>query len=122
PAIRRIVHEADPGQPVSDVRTMDEIVGEQTASRAAHARILGAFAAVAFLLAAVGIHGVLSYSVASRGQEIAVRMALGADARDVIGMVMRQSLRLAAAGVVPGLVFAYATGRAMRALLAGVTP
>ena len=122
PAIRRIVHEADPGQPVSDVRTMDEIVGEQTASRAAHARILGAFAAVAFLLAAVGIHGVLSYPVASRGQEIAVRMALGADARDVIGMVMRQSLRLAAAGVVPGLVFAYATGRAMRALLAGVTP
>jgi predicted permease len=122
PAIRRIVHEADPDQPVSDVRSMEEIVGQQTAARAAHARILGAFAAVAFLLAAVGIQGVLSYSVASRGPEIAVRMALGADARDVIGMVMRQSARLAAAGVVPGLLLAYATARAMRALLAGVTP
>jgi putative ABC transport system permease protein len=122
PAIRRIVTEADPEQPVSDVKTMDQIVGDQTAPRAAHARILLAFAALAFVLAGVGIHGVLSYAVASRGQELAVRMALGAEAKDVVRMVLRQSARLAAAGVLPGLVLSYATAHAMRTLLAGVGP
>jgi putative ABC transport system permease protein len=122
PAIRRIIRETDPEQPVSDVRTMEEVVAEQTASRRVQVRVLGAFAAIAFLLAGVGIHGVLSYAVSSRGKEIAVRMALGAESRDIVRMVMRHGGRLALAGVIPGLVLAYAAGRAMEALLAGLKP
>lgn len=122
PALRRIIHAADPDQPISNVRTMSDIVGEQTASRAVQVRILGAFAAVAFLLAGVGIHGLLSYAVSSRKQEIGVRLALGAEPRDIVRMLMRQGVRLALAGVVPGALVAYAAGRSMEALLAGVKP
>jgi len=122
PAIRRIVATADPQQPISNVRPMSEVVAEQTASRAVHVTVLGAFALAAALLAAVGIHGLLSYTVSSRRQEIAVRMALGADARAVVSMVTRQGVRLAAAGVLPGTLLAYAAARSMQALLAGVRP
>jgi putative ABC transport system permease protein len=122
PALRRIIREIDPEQPISDVRTMDEVVAEQTASRRVQVRVLGAFAAIAFLLAGVGIHGVLAYAVSSRRKEIAVRMALGAETRDIVGMVVRHGGRLALAGVVPGLILAYAAGKAMQALLAGLPP
>lgn len=122
PAVRRIIRETDPEQPISDVRTMNEVVAEQTASRRVQVRVLGAFAAIAFLLAGVGIHGVLSYAVSSRRKEIAVRMALGAESRDIVRMVMRQGGRLALTGVVPGMALAYAAGRAMQTLLAGVKP
>jgi putative ABC transport system permease protein len=84
--------------------------------------VLGAFAAIAFVLAAVGIHGLLSFAVSQRAQEIGVRMALGAQRSDILGMVVTRSLWLAAAGVVPGLALAYAAGRGMQALLVGVTP
>jgi putative ABC transport system permease protein len=122
PSIRAIVHEADPQQPVSDVRTLAEIVGRETASRTVQLRVLAAFAAIAFVLAAVGIHGLLSFAVSQRAQEIGVRVALGAQKRDILTMVMARSLWLAIAGVIPGLALAYAAGRAMRALLVGVTP
>jgi putative ABC transport system permease protein len=101
---------------------MDEVVAEQTASRRVQVRVLGAFAAIAFLLAGIGIHGVLAYAVSSRRKEIAVRMALGAETRDIVRMVMRHGGRLALAGVVPGLILAYAAGKAMQALLAGLQP
>ena len=122
PQIRRIVHAADPEQPVSDVRTMSEIVEDDTGARAVQVRVLGAFAFVAFLLAAVGIHGVLSFAVSSRSQEFGVRLALGAQRGDIVWMVLRQGAMLAAAGLFPGIILAYAAGNAMRALLAGVTP
>jgi putative ABC transport system permease protein len=121
-AVRRIVHRVDPDQPVSNVRTMDDIVSDVTAARATQVRVLGAFAFVAFLLAAVGIHGVLSYSVSSRSREIGVRMALGAQPRSVVRMVLRQAVVLAAAGVLPGVLLAYVAGRAMQGLLAGIKP
>ena len=122
PAVRRIIHEVDPLQPISNVRTMEEIVSNQTAARAVQMRVIGAFAVIAFLLAAVGIHGLLAYTVSQRRHEFSVRMALGATRQSIVAMVLRQSALLAIGGVVPGVILAYAAGRAMSALLAGVAP
>ena len=122
PAVRRIVRGVDTDQPISDVRTMADIVEDETASRSAQVRVLGAFAGIAFLLAAVGIHGLLSFAVSRRTQEIGVRIALGAQSGAIVKMVVGQGIVLAAAGVLPGMALAYAAGRAMEALLAGVKP
>ena len=121
-AVRQIIRSADSEQPVSDVRTMADIVEEETASRSAQVRVLGAFAAIAFLLAGVGIHGLLSFAVSRRTQEIGVRIALGAQPVEIVKMIVRQGALLAGAGVVPGIALAYAAGRAMEGLLAGVKP
>ena len=122
PAIRQIVQSADREEPISDVRTLGEIVEEQTASRSLQLRLLGAFAAIAFLLAAVGIHGLLSFVVSQRSQEIGVRIALGAQSGNILTMVLRQGILLSVAGLLPGVALAYAAGRAMESLLAGVQP
>jgi putative ABC transport system permease protein len=122
PRIQRIVRAADAGQPVSNVRTLADIVEADTASRAIEVRVLGAFAAIAFLLAAVGIHGVLAFTVSNRAREIGVRMALGAQRGDIVRIVLRRGVLLAVAGVVPGVVLAYYAGETMEALLAGVKP
>ena len=122
PAIRSIIRSADSEQPVSDVRTMDDIVERETASRTAQVRVLGAFAAIAFLLAGVGIHGLLAFAVSRRRQEIGVRIALGAQPGDIVRMILRQGVLLACAGVLPGIALAYLAGRAMQGLLAGVQP
>jgi len=122
PAIRGIIRRTDAQQPISDVRTLNAVVEMETASRTVQVRILGAFAAIAFLLAAVGIHGLLSFSVSQRTAEIGVRIALGAQRGNILAMVLRQGAWLAAAGVVPGVVLAYAAGRMMESLLAGVQP
>jgi len=84
--------------------------------------VLAAFAAVAFVLAAVGIHGLLSFAVSQRTAEIGVRIALGAQRRDILAMVLSRGVKLSLAGVVPGVFLAYAAGRSMEALLAGVHP
>jgi putative ABC transport system permease protein len=84
--------------------------------------VLGAFALIAFALAGIGIHGLLSFSVAERAQEIGVRIALGAQPGDILWLVVRRCAYLALAGVVPGIAIAYGVGRSMEALLAGVKP
>lgn len=122
PAVRQIIRGTDSEQPISGVRTMASIVEDQTASRAAQVRVLGAFAAIAFLLAGVGIHGLLSFAVSRRTQEIGVRIALGAQPGGIAKMIVGQGAVLAFAGVLPGMVLAYAAGRAMEGLLAGVQP
>jgi len=122
PSIRQIVQSADREEPISGVRTLVEIVEEQTASRSLQLRLLGAFAAIAFLLAAVGIHGLLSFAVSQRSQEIGVRIALGAQSGDILTMVLRQGMLLSAAGLLSGVALAYAAGHAMQSLLAGVKP
>jgi ABC-type antimicrobial peptide transport system permease subunit len=121
-ALRRIVARVDPQQPVADVRTLETIVETQTAARRVQVRVLAAFAAVAVLLAGIGIHGLLAFTVASRSQEIGVRRALGAGTADILELVMRHGLRLAATGVGLGLLLAYAAGQSLEALLAGVSP
>jgi predicted permease len=122
PAIADIVRRADPEQPVSDVRLMAEIVADQTASRSVQARVLGLLALVAMLLAGIGIHGLLSFAVATRTREIGVRLALGAQPAGVVRLVLGQAVLLAVAGVIPGVLLAYAGGRAMSALLGSVRP
>jgi predicted permease len=121
-AIRAIIHDADPQQPISDVQTLTEIVESNTASRRVQARVLGAFAAIAFLLAAVGIHGLLSFSVSQRTQEIGVRMALGAKSGQILSLILGESSRLAMAGVALGAGLGYGAGRAMQSILAGLDP
>jgi putative ABC transport system permease protein len=122
PAIRRIVRAADPDQPISDVRTLTDIVAGETATRRAQLRVLGALAAIAMLLAGVGIHGLLAFTVAQRSQEIGVRLALGAEPTSVARMVVWEGLRLAVLGILPGVLGAYLAGRGMSALLFGVDP
>ncbi len=122
PAIRAIVRKADPQLPITNMRTLEEVVSLETAPRVVQLRVLGAFAAAAFLLAAIGIHGLLAFTVSSRSREIGVRIALGATARDIMWMVMGRSTMLAIIGVTIGAVLAYAAGRSMQALLFGVDP
>jgi putative ABC transport system permease protein len=85
-------------------------------------RVLGVFAAVAFLLAGIGIHGLLSFAVSHRAQEIGVRMAMGAQMRDILRMILGESLLLATIGIAIGALLAYIVARTMEALLAGVSP
>jgi predicted permease len=120
--IRAIIRQIEPTLPVTDVATLTEVVERDTSSRSAQVRVLAAFAVIAFVLAGIGIHGLLSFSVSQRAQEIGVRMALGAQSGDILRMIIRRSMMLALAGVIPGVVLAYLAGRSMEALLAGVKP
>lgn len=122
PAIRRIVRVADPEQPISHVRTMTQIVADETASRVTQLRLLGALSAIALLIAGVGIHGLLTFTVSRRSREIGVRLALGEQAGTVVRRVLREGLVLALAGAGIGVVVAYLSARGMGALLAGVRP
>jgi predicted permease len=121
-AIRQIVRAVDPEQPISDVRTMDEVLAGDTATRHAQLQVLGVLAAVAVLLSGVGIYGLLAYTVSQRSQEIGVRLALGADRSRVGRMIVADGMRLALFGIVPGVLGAYAAARGMSALLFGVAP
>jgi putative ABC transport system permease protein len=122
PPIREIVRRADPGVPITEQQTVQNLIGLDTVSRSVQVRILGAFAAIAFFLAAIGIHGLLGFAVSQRSQEIGVRMALGAQPGDILRMVVSRGITLALAGVIPGIALAYVAGRSMHALLAGITP
>ena len=122
PSVRAILRRADPNLPVSDVGTLTDLVENDTGSRTAQLRVIQAFAAIAFVLAAIGIHGLLAFAVSQRTQEIGVRMALGARPGDIVSMVLKRAGMLAGAGVLVGVALAYAAGRSMQALLAGVAP
>lgn len=120
--LRKIIHEADPDQPIADVRTLDTVVNQQTAPRRIQLAVLGGFGALALLLAAIGIHALLAFSVSSRIQEIGVRMALGARHEQVVRMIAGDAFKLAAAGIGIGLMLVFICGRLLQALLAGVKP
>ena len=120
-AVRREVQGIDPDQPVAAVRTMDDWVGRSMADSRYRTALLGLLALVALVLAATGIYGVMSYTVAQRTHEIGVRMALGARRFDVLKLVVRQGMSLVIAGVVLGLGGALALTRVMVSLLFGVT-
>ena len=121
-SIRQIVAKADPQLPISDVRPLSAVVENDTAARAVQARVLGAFAAVACVLAAVGLHGLLSFVVSTRTREIGVRVALGARRRDILAMILLRGLKLAAMGAAVGLGVAYLAGRFVQSILAGIDP
>lgn len=121
-AVRAIVARADPRLPVSNVQPLADIVDAETAPRRVQLGVLGSFAGIAILLAAIGIHGLLAFTVSSRTREFGVRMALGAEPARLFGRVLGEGLMLAAAGVVLGVVLSLWAGRAMESLLAGVSP
>jgi predicted permease len=121
-SIRAEIHAFDPSLAVSDIKTMDQIVGSELARTKFSMFLLGVFAATALLLAAIGIYGVMSYSVAQRTREIGIRMALGASRQDVFRMVGIRGLTLALVGVVFGATGALGLTRYMKSLLFGIDP
>ena len=121
-AVTREVRQLDPDQPVADVRTMEEVVNLAVSGARFQTALLASFAGVAFLLAAVGIYGVISYDVSQRTNEIGIRMALGAQPADVRRLILGQGARLAVYGIVAGLLGAGALTRWMGTMLFGVGP
>jgi ABC-type antimicrobial peptide transport system permease subunit len=120
-AVRNAVWSIDKDQPVSDIRSMEQIVSTSVARQRFSTMLLGVFAILALVLAAVGIYGVMSYTVAQRTREIGIRMALGAQRSDVLKMTVMQGLKLVAMGVAIGLAAAVVLTRVMASLLFGVS-
>lgn len=115
--LREAVSSLDPDIPVYEIRPLEDIVNENTASRRLSVVLIGSFALLALLLAAVGVYGVMAYVVTQRGHEIGIRLALGASQRDILEMVLRQGLRIALFGIVAGLAGAVALTRLISDLL-----
>ncbi|HWP69807.1 MAG TPA: ABC transporter permease [Gemmatimonadaceae bacterium] len=122
PSIRSVVSGVDPGLPIIQLRTMDDVVGASLTRQRFLSLLLGIFAVVALLLAAIGTYGVLSYMVSERQREIGIRMALGAGNGQVIGLVLRQGIGIAGVGIAVGVVGALGLSRITRSLLYGVDP
>jgi putative ABC transport system permease protein len=119
---RNQVKSLDPDQPIYNIRTMDEIRGESIAPQRLNLTLLSIFAGIAFVLAIVGIYGVMSYAVTQRTHEIGIRMAIGAQPRDVFRMILGQGMMLTIIGMVAGLLGAFALTRLMATMLFSVRP
>ncbi len=120
-AIRQAVHDADPNQPMSDLKSMDTRIAESLGPQKFAVKLLAVFAALATLLAAVGLYGLVSYSVTQRTNEIGLRMALGAEPSQVLRLILRQGAKLLLAGSAVGIVAGLVLVRAMQSLLYGVS-
>ena len=120
--VKQAVKEIDPNLPVSNVRTVRDLVAESIAQPRFYMVLLATFASLALMLAAIGIFGVMSYTVSQRTREIGIRMALGAGASSVVSMVVRQAMRLAVIGLTLGVVAALALSQTMAALLFDLSP
>ena len=121
-AVRQTVLSIDPNQPISDVKTLQNVVDSSMAQRRLNMLLMGLFGGLALLLSAVGIYGLLSHAVTQRTQEMGIRIALGAQVGDVLKLVLKQGMMLAIIGQVIGLGAAFALTRLIRGLLFGVTP
>jgi putative ABC transport system permease protein len=120
PAIRQIVASLDQNQPVTEVRSMDDFLAAAVSQRRMNMLLLGFFAAVATLLAAIGIYGVMGYAVSQRSHEIGIRMALGAEPGDVLRMVVGDGMRLAGIGLILGVAGSFLAMRYVQSQLYGV--
>jgi len=120
PAVRQTVMSLDPEQPIYAIQSLDEALAVSSFQQRAAAIVLGLFALLAVVLAAMGIYGVMSYSVGARTQEMGVRFALGAQRGSVLWLVIRQVLVLAAIGLAIGVVLLFVAARALEQLLFGV--
>lgn len=121
-SVRGVVRGMDPDQAVYDFATLEHILTEEISGNLAMAKVLGTLALIAFLLSAVGVYGVISYSVAQRTREMGIRQSLGADRAAVRSLVIRQGLLLAGAGILAGLTVALATTKLLAFFLYGVSP
>jgi len=120
-AVRREVHAVDADQPVSNIATLDELLNQGTQRRRVGMMLLVAFAALSLLLAVMGIYAVLAFFVTQHRPEIGVRVALGAQRRDILGLVLKKGMGLALTGVAIGLAVAFSLTRLMASLLFGVS-
>ncbi|HEY8022596.1 MAG TPA: ABC transporter permease [Thermoanaerobaculia bacterium] len=120
--VRSLVARLDPEQPIADVLTLAEVRSQAMASPRLTASLLGLFAGLAFLITAIGIAGVISYSVSERTQEIGIRSALGAQRLDVVGMLVRGGLAVVLAGLVVGIAASALSSRVLASLLYGIRP
>jgi len=119
--VRGVIFSLDKDQPAYNIRTMDQAFSESVAKTRLIVLLFGVFSVFALLLATIGIYGVIAYSVAQRTHEIGIRLALGAQRRDVLRMIITQGMILALIGAVLGLAGAFAVTRVMRNLLYGVS-
>jgi putative ABC transport system permease protein len=120
-SIGKIVQELDPDLPMSGVRTMEQMIHESMSNDRFNVMMFGAFAAIALVLAAIGIYGVMSFVVAQRSHEVGLRMALGADRKQVVRLVMQDGMKTALLGTALGFAGAYFVGRAMKGMWFGVS-
>jgi ABC-type antimicrobial peptide transport system permease subunit len=120
--VRRVLGRLDAGLPLFSVRTLDEVVADEAQGQQFISLLVGSFAGLALLLAAVGIYGVLSYAVTQRTREIGIRISLGATGRRVVGEVMWEGMRLALLGFACGIAGALAAGHVLASLLHEVQP
>ncbi len=121
-SVRSAMAELAPDLPIFDLSTMDEVFRSSISTQRLTMMLLGTFSGLALLLAAVGLYGVLSYSVGQRTREIGVRMALGAQSADVVSLVVRHGFKLASLGLLLGAAAAFALTRLLRTVLYEVSP
>jgi putative ABC transport system permease protein len=119
-AVKSQIWSVDPNQAVASVATMEQLLASSVAPRRFNMMLIGVFAAVALVLAAIGIYGVISYTVSQRTHEIGIRVAMGARSSDVLRLVVGQGMSLALLGVGVGLIAAFGLTRLMSSLLFGV--
>lgn len=121
-SVQRELSAIDPDVPLAEVRTMENILQESSAANRVFMRLIGAFAAIALLLASIGIYGLIAFSLSQRRHEIGIRMALGASARNVVGMALTDAVKLIVAGTVLGVAGALALTRYLTSVLYEVSP